>query len=299
MPRRPHLGVVVPNYGPQVTPVALVDACSAAEQAGCDSVWVTDHIAVTQAHADAYGTITEAVVTAGFLGGQARRLEIGISALVVPQRNPLLTLKQLMSLDYLCGGRLVTAVAAGWHTEEFCSLGAEYASRGRRLDEFLDLAARLEAQSPGPVTSTGPVTMDKQWLAPGPVAGHLKFWSAGNSKRARLRAALLGTWHPVGLSPAEMGAGVEELRELNPDAETVLRCTVSITKTADRSGQDQRGHPSISGPPEWVAERLHEYLDAGCNGFVIMLGPRSPGMAKRIERFTELVWPEASAAWLP
>jgi alkanesulfonate monooxygenase SsuD/methylene tetrahydromethanopterin reductase-like flavin-dependent oxidoreductase (luciferase family) len=37
-----------------------------------------------------------------------------VSALVVPQRNPLVALKQLTSLDFVSGGRIVTAVAAGW-----------------------------------------------------------------------------------------------------------------------------------------------------------------------------------------
>jgi alkanesulfonate monooxygenase SsuD/methylene tetrahydromethanopterin reductase-like flavin-dependent oxidoreductase (luciferase family) len=50
----------------------------------------------------------------GFLAARTRRLELGVPALVVPQRNPLVALKQLATLDFLSGGRIVTAVAVGW-----------------------------------------------------------------------------------------------------------------------------------------------------------------------------------------
>ena len=44
-------------------------------------------------------------------------------------------------------------------------------------------------------------------------------------------------------------------------------------------------HPTRSqAPPEWVAEQLAEYLDAGCNGFVINLYYDRPGLSEREAR---------------
>src|SRR5829696_2805173 len=164
----PHLGVVLPNYGETFDPGRLTAAAVAADEAGLDSGWMTDHVMVPSRHAGVYGTITEALVTVGYLAGRTRRLRLGVSALIVPQREPLLTLKQLVSLDVLSGGRLVTAVAAGWMEEEFQTLGASFADRGRRLDQWLELAGDLLRQAPGRVVADGPVPVPDAWLAPAP-----------------------------------------------------------------------------------------------------------------------------------
>ena len=110
---------------------------------------MTDHVIVPPEHAPIYGTIAEALVSLGFLAGRTHRLQLGVSALVVPQRNPLVVLKQLTTLDFLSGGRIVTAVAAGWMEGEFALLGADFDRRGRVLNEWLELAASAFEQMPG------------------------------------------------------------------------------------------------------------------------------------------------------
>src|ERR671931_1113430 len=135
-----HLGLILPNYGGGLATARLASAAVAAEDAGFDSGWVTDHLIVPPEHAPVYGTIAEALVSLGFLAARTERLELGVSALVVPQRNPLVALKQLTTLDLLSGGRIVTAVAAGWMEGEFETLGADFESRGRRLDGWIRLA---------------------------------------------------------------------------------------------------------------------------------------------------------------
>ncbi|HET9559567.1 MAG TPA: LLM class flavin-dependent oxidoreductase, partial [Actinomycetota bacterium] len=87
----PHLGVVLPNYGEAFDPGRLTAAAVAAEAAGLDSGWMTDHVLSPTRHAGIYGTITEALVTVGYLAGRTSRLRLGVSALIVPQREPLLT----------------------------------------------------------------------------------------------------------------------------------------------------------------------------------------------------------------
>src|SRR5919198_5517859 len=98
---RLHFGLILPNYGELLDAERLAVAAVAAEEAGFDSGWVTDHVVVPPEHAAVYGTIAEALVTLGYLAGRTRSLELGVSALVVPQRNPLVALKQLTTLDLL------------------------------------------------------------------------------------------------------------------------------------------------------------------------------------------------------
>ena len=281
-----HLGLILPNYGDELDADGLARAAVAAEEAGFDSGWVTDHLVVPDEHAPIYGSIAEALVSLGFLAGRTTRLQLGVSALIVPARNPLVALKQLTTLDFLSGGRIVTAVAAGWMEGEFETLGAPFAERGRLLDEWLDLAASVFAQMPGRVRYEGELLSIDGWLAPALVRpGGPELWVAGVSRATIRRARKTGVWHPVAVAP-------DQLRELKGDFEgrTILRIN---TYFADEptTGADERGRHAIEGPAEWIAERLTEYVEAGCDGFVVNLGHEREGLEDRIRRFGAEVLP--------
>jgi alkanesulfonate monooxygenase SsuD/methylene tetrahydromethanopterin reductase-like flavin-dependent oxidoreductase (luciferase family) len=286
-----HLGVILPNYGPALAAEELAAAAVAAEDAGFDSAWVTDHLIVPDEHADVYGTIAEALVSLGFLAARTQRLELGVSALVVPQRNPLVALKQLTTLDFLSGGRIVTAVTAGWMEREFATLGAAFERRGRLLDEWLELAQSVFQQVPGRVRYEGWTLSLDGWMAPALVRpGGPELWVAGVSRATLRRAALTGIWHPVALPPDELESMAAELRERRPDSRVVLRIGVYFEREPRTRG-DERGRHAVAGPPEWVAARLREYVDAGADGFVVNLDHQEPGLEERIGLFAEEVSP--------
>ena len=276
-----HLGVILPNYGPALGAEELAGVAVAAEDAGFDSAWVTDHLIVPAEHAEVYGTIAEALVTLGFLAARTKRLELGVSALVVPQRNPLVALKQLTTLDFLSGGRIVTAVTAGWMEREFANLGAAYEDRGRLLDEWLELARSVFQQMPGRVRFDGRVFSLDGWMAPALVRpGGPELWVAGVSRTTLRRAALTGVWHPVALPPDELASMAAELRERRPDSRVVLRVGVYFEREPGARG-DERGRHAVAGPSEWVAARLREYVDAGADGFVVSGWGASPRRSYR------------------
>jgi alkanesulfonate monooxygenase SsuD/methylene tetrahydromethanopterin reductase-like flavin-dependent oxidoreductase (luciferase family) len=285
-----HLGVILPNYGEALDAERLAGVALAAEQVGLDSGWVTDHLIVPAEHAATYGTIAEALVSLGFLAGRTRRLELGVSALVVPQRQPLVALKQLTTLDFLSGGRIVAAVTAGWMEGEFATLQAPYERRGELLDEWLRVVPSLFEQMPGRVRHEGTLAVDG-WLAP-PLArpGGPELWAAGVSRATLRRAAVTGVWHPVALTPDELRPMAAELRERRPDGRVILRIGVYITLNP-QTAADERGRHAIAGPPEWIAERLGEYVDAGCNGFVVNLGHASADLEERVRRFGQEIAP--------
>jgi alkanesulfonate monooxygenase SsuD/methylene tetrahydromethanopterin reductase-like flavin-dependent oxidoreductase (luciferase family) len=286
-----HLGLILPNYGPALAAEELADVAVTAEEAGFDSAWVTDHLIVPTENADVYGTIAEALVSLGFLAARTQRLELGVSALVVPQRNPLVALKQLSTLDFLSGGRIVTAVTAGWMEREFATLGAAYESRGRLLDEWLELAQSVFQQMPGRVRYRGQTLSLDGWMAPALVRpGGPELWVAGVSRATLRRAALTGVWHPVALPPDELASMAAELRERRPDSRVVLRIGVYFEREPGGRG-DERGRHAVAGPSEWVAARLREYIDAGADGFVVNLDHQEPGLEERVGRFAEEVIP--------
>jgi alkanesulfonate monooxygenase SsuD/methylene tetrahydromethanopterin reductase-like flavin-dependent oxidoreductase (luciferase family) len=288
----PHLGVVLPNYGPAFDPGRLAEAAAAAEDAGLDSGWATDHVMVPARHAGIYGSIGEALVTLGFLAGRTRRLRLGVSALIVPQRQPLLALKQLVSLDVLSGGRLITAVAAGWMEEEFETLGASFHDRGRRLDDWLELAGELLRQAPGRVLADGPVPVSDAWLAPAPSRPEgLELWVAGVSRHTVRRAARTGVWHPVALPLRELRSMAAAFRAQVPEGRVVLRLGVAVQDRLDEEATDDRGRHMVAGPASWVAEQLNDYLEGGADGFVVDLAHDTPGLVDRIAAFAGEVAP--------
>jgi alkanesulfonate monooxygenase SsuD/methylene tetrahydromethanopterin reductase-like flavin-dependent oxidoreductase (luciferase family) len=281
----PHLGLILPNYGEALAAERLAGTAVAAEEAGFDSGWVTDHVLVPPEHAPIYGSVAEALVSVAFLAGRTERLELGVSALVVPQRNPLVTLKQLTTLDLLSGGRIVTAIAAGWMEGEFEILGADFESRGRRLDEWIRLALSVFEQMPGSIDEIG------GWLAPALARpGGPELWVAGVSRATLRRAALTGVWHPVALPPDELRTMAADLRERRADSRVVLRINVYF-RDEPADGRDERGRHAVAGPPEWAAERLAEYVEAGCDGFVVNLDHETPGLEDRVRRFGAEVAP--------
>jgi alkanesulfonate monooxygenase SsuD/methylene tetrahydromethanopterin reductase-like flavin-dependent oxidoreductase (luciferase family) len=292
----PHLGVVLPNYGDRFDSGRLASAAVAAEEAGLDSGWMTDHLLPPSRHAGIYGTIAEALVTVGWLAGRTTRLRLGVSALIVPQREPLATLKQLVTLDALSGGRLITAVAAGWMEEEFRTLGASFADRGRRLDEWLDLAGELLRQAPGRVLHDGPVEVSDAWLAPGPSRPEgLELWVAGTSRHTLRRAAKTGVWHPVALPLRELRSMAATFRDEVPEGRVVLRLAVGVQDRLEEEAADERGRHMVAGPARWVAEQLNDYLEAGADGFVLDLDHNQPGLEDRIAGFAADVKPDLMA----
>jgi alkanesulfonate monooxygenase SsuD/methylene tetrahydromethanopterin reductase-like flavin-dependent oxidoreductase (luciferase family) len=286
-----HLGLILPNYGEALAVERLAAAAVAAEEAGFDSGWVTDHVLVPEEHARVYGTISEALVSLGFLAARTTRLELGVSALVVPQRNPLVALKQLTTLDFLSGGRIVTAVAAGWMEGEFGTLAARFAGRGRLLNEWLSMAQSVFEQMPGRVRFEGEHFPVDGWMAPALVRpGGPELWVAGVSRATLRRAAITGVWHPVALRPDELRPLAAELREARADSRVILRIGVAFLRDPDHA-RDERGRHAIAGPPQWIAERLAEYAEAGTDGFVVNLDYDSPGLEERVAQFGEDVRP--------
>jgi alkanesulfonate monooxygenase SsuD/methylene tetrahydromethanopterin reductase-like flavin-dependent oxidoreductase (luciferase family) len=144
---------------------------------------------------------------------------------------------------------------------------------------------------PGRVRYEGRLLSLDGWMAPALVRpGGPELWVAGVSRATLRRAALTGIWHPVALPPGELRSMAAELRGRRPGSRVVLRTGVYFEREPV-AGRDERGRHAVAGPPEWVAERLREYVDAGADGFVVNLDHQAPGLEERVARFAEEVLP--------
>jgi len=283
--------VQLPHHGVGLDRARLDRTLRLAEASGFDSAWVTDHVAVPGRLAAEYGSITEALVTLAYLAGQSRRIHLGVSALVVAARQPLLTVKQITSLDFLAAGRLILCVAAGWVEEEFQNLGYEFRTRGRRLDAWLDLFRACIGQMPGPVSHDGPAPLQEAWLAPPPSApGGPPIWVAGHSQAALARAARVGTWHPRAMQVAEFRPLAAAFKARCPHGTIISRMGVSFAPEA-AAGGGGRSPQRVAGPPTAVTDGLREYIHAGCDGFLITFVADPGALEDHLVRFAEEVRP--------
>ena len=198
------------------------------ERLGYDSIWLTDHVLMQKRSGTPYGRIFESLTSAAFLASVTRKVKIGISVLIIPMRNPVLVAKQLATIDCLSGGRLILGVGAGWNESEFRNLGADFHSRGVRLDDSINLIKALWNGKNSYVSK-------RASFEPSPVQKRLPIWVGGTSTAAMNRALELGdAWHPGAYSMEETERFVEQFKRLrNSDGHPIcLRIGLNLKSTS-------------------------------------------------------------------
>ena len=298
-------GVALPNYGALADAETLVHLARRAEALGIDSIWVSDHLLAPTGVRSIYpydrrpdakpgdmGVIEhfyEPLTTLAYLAGHTSRIRLGVSAYIVPYRNPVLTAKQVATLDALSGGRLVLAVGVGWLREEFDALGVPFGGRGRRTDEYLAICRALwtedVASYEGTITRLPPVrSLPKPRQKP-----HPPIWVAGNSAAARMRAVRIGQgWHAIDLSPEELTPLVQDLRRsLRAAGRRPEELTVSLRKGILPLARAPQPPHALYGPPDGIRADIAAYVAAGCDYLVLTL--RQARSAAALERTLEQV----------
>src|SRR5215470_12686773 len=91
----------------------LVRLVQDADQAGLDTVWVSDHLLQADPTSTPDAEMLEAYTTLGFLACATRRLRLGTMVSAVTYRSPALMIKAVPTLDVVCGARGCLCIAAG------------------------------------------------------------------------------------------------------------------------------------------------------------------------------------------
>ncbi len=144
---------------------ALVRMAVEAEQAGIDTVMISEHV-VMGPSAGADGIMgnprdyaapgnqdpatpwPDSIVLAGAIAAATSKIRIALAAVIAPLRHPLLLAKQLATLDLLAEGRLVVQPTVSWHRDEYEALGVPFHQRGAILDEQLVAMEHAWTSSP-------------------------------------------------------------------------------------------------------------------------------------------------------
>lgn len=213
-----RLGVQLPQYRDPVPGEVLAAAARAAEDAGADDVWVSDHVIVPPGTRHPPTTFHDALTVLTWAAASTARIGLGTSVLVVPYRHPVLLAKSLASLDALSGGRLIAGLASGWMESEFRALGVPFGERGRRTDESIAIMRALWGGA-HEYTWRGEHVTDVE-LAPGPARpGGPPIWIGGNSDAGLRRAARVGdAWHTTIHDPEPLAERIGALERALADA---------------------------------------------------------------------------------
>jgi probable F420-dependent oxidoreductase len=156
--------------------------------------------------------------------------------LVVPMHNPLELANILASIDSLSGGRVIAGIGVGWSGDEYAALGYNFADRGRRLDETIDMMRAAWANDP--VSFHGEfIDFDNIRVLPKP-AHPIPLWVGGGSEAAYRRAVTKGDgFQAVGIKPDAAVGVVERIRRDRPEESFTI---------STRTGWDPQGmEPSL------------------------------------------------------
>src|SRR5215211_1000574 len=117
-----RLSLTIKNYswpgGPSHLGRELERMVRAADEAGIDTVWVSDHLLQADPTLSIDAEMIEAYTTLGFLAARTHGVGLGTMVTGASFRPASLLIKAVTTLDVLSGGRAWLGVGAGYHEEE-------------------------------------------------------------------------------------------------------------------------------------------------------------------------------------
>ena len=202
-----------------IAPVALARAV---EERGFDSLLIAEHTHIPVERRSPYpggGDLPEiyyrtldpfVALAAG--AAVTERILLGTGVALVPQRDPIVTAKEVATLDLVSGGRAVFGVGVGWNREEMANHGTDPATRGRLANERLRAMRELwtaeQAEFHGEFVDFDPVY---SW--PKPVQRPHPPIYVGGGEGAFPRVAELGdAWLANSVPPESLGPQIERMR---------------------------------------------------------------------------------------
>ena len=214
-----RLGIVFPQTEFQGDSSAVRDYAQTVEALGFSHVVAYDHVlganpsrpggwSGAYTHADPF---LEPFILFAFMAAVTTRLEFVTSVIILPQRQTALAAKQAATLDVLCGGRLRLGIGLGWNEVEYVALGQDFHTRGRRIEEQVEVLRRLWTQPLVDFAGRDHRIPDAG-LNPLPLQRPIPLWFGGHHDAVLRRAARLGDgWMPSHRMPAGARPDVEKL----------------------------------------------------------------------------------------
>lgn len=261
------------------------DVTDEAERLGYESIWLPEHLVLPtrmsrsphpgEDHPPVPPTtpVFDAFTYLGFLAGRTQHLRLGTHVYNLGLRHPFTSARSVQTLDVLSGGRVEFGIGASWLEEEWRAVGLDFASRGRRVDEAIDVCKRLWTENE--------VAHDGEFFRFDPVAFEPKpvqqpwppILVGGESQAALRRAARDGDgWIGMGHTLESAAPQIERLRQLRRehDRETAV-------------------FQICLGGPVTDADDVRRWEELGVTRLIVSPWRRSPEAMDGVRRFADLV----------
>ncbi|MGN9914755.1 TIGR03619 family F420-dependent LLM class oxidoreductase [Phytohabitans sp. LJ34] len=204
------------SYSPHyhgVDPEILVRYARDAEECGFEAIYLPEHIVlypgatIGQTPIPPALAIPDPLDTLAFVAAATSRILLGTGVLLLPYHHPVVLAKRLATIDVLSRGRMrLLTVGLGTLPGEAHATGVDFASRGRRADEAIDVLRLLWGGGEEGVSFHGEFfDFDDLTCYPKPHGGtHLPIHIGGSSRPAARRAGRRGDgWFAGGMLPPE------------------------------------------------------------------------------------------------
>jgi probable F420-dependent oxidoreductase len=237
----------------QVNPGLWAAVTEEAEALGFESVWIPEHLVLPVSMAGSPNAgedhppippdvkVHDALAFLAFLAGRTQRIRLGTIVYNIGLRHPFVTARAVATLDVVSGGRVEFGIGASWLEAEWDAVQLDFRTRGRRVDEVLDICRRLWDESViehhGEFFSFPPVMFEpKPVQRPGPPL-HM-----GGDAPATLRRAARGGdgWIPLNHSLEQLPAAIARLADLRAEAGNPKPVEVTLAADIESAGDVER-----------------------------------------------------------
>jgi probable F420-dependent oxidoreductase len=271
-------------------PSAWTEVTAEADRLGFESVWMPEHLVIpAQSAGSPFAGSEHPPVPAdvpvfdvfgylGFLAGRTEQIHFGTQVYNIGLRHPFSVARSVATLDVVSGGRLEFGIGASWLRAEWEAVGLDFDSRGRRVDESIDVCRRLWSEAVvehhGEFFDFGPVMFEpKPVHSPWPPL-HI----GGDGPAALRRAATVGEgWIPMNHTIEQIPAAASRIAELRQRAGRAG--VVEITLGAVGADLDS----------------LRRFADSGVGRALVKPWRSTKDALDGIRRFADEVLPDISA----
>jgi probable F420-dependent oxidoreductase len=264
--------------------IAPDELARALEDRGFESVWFPEHTHIPASRQSPWpggGTLPKEYWSAydPFIalmaaGAATRNLRLGTGICLVIERDPIVTAKEVATLDRLSGGRVLFGIGGGWNAEEMENHGTAFKTRWRLLRERV-LAMKEIWTKPEPKFEGEIVRFDKIWADPKPIQKpHPPILIGGDGATTFDRVVEFGDgWMPI----------------LRPNQNPVPRIP-ELRERLTKAGRDPKSAPVslFFAPPK--KEALDAIESAGVERAIFGL-PSEPrdGVLPRLDAYAKLI----------
>jgi alkanesulfonate monooxygenase SsuD/methylene tetrahydromethanopterin reductase-like flavin-dependent oxidoreductase (luciferase family) len=259
------------------------------------AVWATDHLLNPKLSINAPALESWTILSA--LASVTKKIRLGHAVMCAAFRNPVIVAKMVGTIDDICEGRFILGLGAGNFEPEFKAFGFPFDTHAKlieRAEEQLILFKRLWTESQ--VSFTGKnIQVVNCTVEPKPIQKPYPpiFWGGTSEASLRVAAKHGDGWFMKDSSVEDVKTNIASIqRFLNGRKIEYGMGVMLILGETDKSAYEkllkfvngdeefanQIVDTGLVGAPQTVAEKLHQYLDAGLNHVMIKPAPTLSGL---------------------